>query len=65
MFASEQRGTVSSAVAQKARLSLPAARKFYAIFVEPSILPLALIAPASGVPAGSVPLFKAHCSFLV
>ena len=62
--------------AQSARVvSLPASRKaqpvrvamdkFYASFVEPAAVSPALLASAEAAPAAHVPLFKAHCSFLI
>jgi hypothetical protein len=56
-------------------MSLPAVRqtqpgrgsaeKFYASFVEPAAVRPALVASAEAAPAASVPLFRAHCSFLI
>jgi hypothetical protein len=50
---------------RKAQLGRCTARKFYALFVEPSALRPALTASAEAAPAANVPLFKAHCSFLI
>ncbi len=58
------------------RIAVPAARpgatavcavreKFYAAFVEPTAVLAAVRAPARVTPAASVPLFAAHCSFLI
>jgi hypothetical protein len=59
---------------ESVRLALPASRTvaairdasvvFYAAFVEPAIIPPALSAALAAAPA-RVPLFKAHCSFLI
>ena len=55
--------------------SLPACRKaqsvrgvvekFYVLFVEPVAVRAAFLASAEAAPAAHVPLFKAHCSFLI
>jgi hypothetical protein len=42
-----------------------AGEKFYASFVEPAAARAALLASAEAAPAAHVPLFKAHCSFLI
>lgn len=50
------------------RVAAPAARagaKFYSAFVPPAAAPAALRAPLTVTPPAGVPLFKAHCSFLV
>jgi len=62
--------------AQSARVaSVPAPRRaqtdrrteqtFYSLFAEPAAFRPALTASAEAAPAASVPLFKAHCSFLI
>jgi hypothetical protein len=42
-----------------------AEENFYALFVEPVSVRLRLAASAEAAPAADVPLFKAHCSFLI
>jgi hypothetical protein len=64
MFAAEQSSLVARPAVGKARRAQPLAVRFYASFVEPVTQRVALMAPASAVPAARVPLFKAHCSFL-
>jgi hypothetical protein len=39
--------------------------KFYAAFVEPAAVAAAKRAPDRVTPSASVPLFAAHCSFLI
>lgn len=41
------------------------AEKFFAAFVEPTAVTAATRAPERVTPAASVPLFAAHCSFLI
>jgi len=64
-FVSERSTSVSRPVAQKARLGLPSDFKFYARYEGRPTDLVAFVAIAAAMPAGSVPLFKAHCSFLV
>ena len=47
-----------------ARLPHPAPR-FYLSFVEPAVITTALRAPFQVASAASVPLFQAHCCFLI
>jgi hypothetical protein len=66
MFAAEQSAKVTL---EAGRRNLPDARlaegKFYATVVEAATVPVALIKPVLMAPAAEVPLFKAHCSFLI
>ena len=67
--------TVLNAPEPAIEASRPAARqaepvsgalaKFYAAFVEPAVVRPALPASAQAARAADVPLFKAHCSFLI
>ncbi len=57
-----------AATAEVRRAAQPAPRvdrKFFAAFVEPAIASVATRSPNRVMPRASVPLFKAHCSFLV
>src|SRR5580658_8582188 len=65
MSAAEEGTLVAQPAVRKVRIAQPAAVRFYVSFVEPATHPVALIASASAVRAGSGPLFKAHCSFLI
>jgi hypothetical protein len=60
--ASEQ---ASPAASRSERTVRGAAALFYASFVEPAALRPVLPASAQAAAAASVPLFKAHCCFLI
>jgi hypothetical protein len=52
--------------ARRVTARLPhAALRFYLSLVEPAVVTTALRAPVKAAPAASVPLFQAHCSFLI
>jgi hypothetical protein len=57
--------TASLAVRREREPVRRAGKKFYAPLVEPVIASVAIPASALAVSAASVPLFKAHCSFLI
>ncbi len=65
-FATEQPARIAQAAVrgkiQPARL---AEEKFFAPFIESAAPALALNGSAPTAPAANVPLFKAHCSFLI
>jgi hypothetical protein len=41
------------------------AERFYSSFLNPAAYRFVLPAPAAALPAARLPLFKAHCSFLI
>lgn len=52
--------------ARRVTARLPhAAPNFYLSLVEPAVVTTALRAPGQVAPAASVPLYQAHCSFLI
>jgi hypothetical protein len=62
---SEQSARVSSPAIRRAAPVGGAAELAYVSFVEPEAIRSALPAPAEAARAAGVPLFKAHCSFLI
>lgn len=56
---------VTAEVRRVAKSSRRIGEKFFAAFVEPAAVSVATRSPTRVMPPASVPLFKAHCSFLV
>jgi hypothetical protein len=66
MFAAGQAARVSQPALRRNELPARVSEKrFYASFVEPAAASVALGAAAAMAPSAGVPLFKAHCSFLI
>jgi hypothetical protein len=65
-FSSAQAESVRSVPApRRAQAARGPANAFYAAFAEPAHVRSSLLATAQAAPAASLPLFKAHCSFLI
>ena len=65
-FTAERRSGEVRQQARRVTARLPhAAPNFYLSLVEPAVVTTALRAPGQAAPAASVPLFQAHCSFLL
>jgi hypothetical protein len=66
MFAAAQSTKIAHAAGSRNLVPVPlTARKFYLSCVEPAARSVAFIAPVSIAMPSAVPLFKAHCSFLI
>ncbi len=65
-FTAERRSGEVRQQARRVTARLPhAALRFYLSFVEPAVVTTALRAPFQVASAASVPLYQAHCSFLI
>ncbi len=66
LFAAEQPARVARPAAGRQLRSIPpVVEKFFAPFVAPAAVSVATNGSALVAPATAVPLFKAHCSFLI